>query len=211
MFHSRIVEEVGALLYWTMLAACTVGPGTVVTCARAGAEYGYSLTWALVFASVLAFTLQEGTARLTIVSGKSLGQCLKIKYASGRTIYQTAVICWVVSACVCVGNTLLQANCWAGGLDAVLAIPGTEDLQGGAEVGLRVGTCVAYAVVVLALLWFDKTENLGIFLGIVMLCMVTLFMVVVIKMGIDLERCVSSSPASTCNNSLVCSPSLLTS
>ena len=79
MFHNKIISEVVALLYWTMLAACTVGPGTVVTCARAGAEYGYSLTWALIFASMLAFTLQEGTARLTIVSGKSLGQCLKIK------------------------------------------------------------------------------------------------------------------------------------
>ena len=76
---SRILDEIGSLLYWTMLAACTVGPGTVVTCARAGAEYGYQLTWALIFASILAFTLQEGTARLTIVSGKSLGQCLKIK------------------------------------------------------------------------------------------------------------------------------------
>ena len=117
----------------------------------------------------------------------------------------------VVSACVCVGNTLLQANCWAGGLDAVLAIPGTEDLEGGAEIGLRVGTCVAYAVVVLTLLWFDKTENLGIFLGIVMLCMVTLFMVVVIKMGIDIERCVLSSLTPTCNNSLVCKQRLLIS
>jgi hypothetical protein len=104
------------------------------------------------------------------------------------TIYNTALICWVVSACVCVGNTLLQANCWAGGLDAVLAIPGANELEGAAEVGLRVGTCVAYAVVVLVLLWFDKTEKLGIFLGIVMLAMVTLFLVVVIKMGIDLER-----------------------
>ena len=72
-------KETANLLYWTMLAACTVGPGTVVTCARAGSEYDLSLIWALLFASILAFTLQEGTARLTITSGKSLGQCLKIK------------------------------------------------------------------------------------------------------------------------------------
>ena len=98
-----------------------------------------------------------------------------------------------MSACVCVGNTLLQANCWAGGLDAVLAIPGADELVGGAEVGLRVGTCVAYAVVVLALLWFDATERLGIFLGIVMLGMVSLFLVVVVKMGIDFEKYVPSS------------------
>ena len=70
-------QEVASMMYWTMLAACTVGPGTVVTCARAGAEYDLSLIWALVFASTLAFTLQEGTVRLTITSGFSLGQCLR--------------------------------------------------------------------------------------------------------------------------------------
>ena len=57
---SLIIEEVYSLLYWTMLAACTVGPGTVVTCARAGSEYGLSLIWVLVFATVLAYTLLEG-------------------------------------------------------------------------------------------------------------------------------------------------------
>ena len=99
-----------------------------------------------------------------------------------------ALICWIVSACVCVGNTLLHANCWAGGLDAVLALPGADDLEGGSEIALRVGTCVAYAIVVLALLWFDKTEKLGVFLGIIMMGMVTLFLIVVIKMGISLEK-----------------------
>ena len=49
-------QEVASMMYWTMLAACTVGPGTVVTCARAGAEYDLSLIWALVFASTLAYT-----------------------------------------------------------------------------------------------------------------------------------------------------------
>ena len=48
-----------------------------MTCSRAGSEYGLALTWTLVFGSVLAFTLQEGTARLTIHSGLSLGQCLR--------------------------------------------------------------------------------------------------------------------------------------
>ena len=37
--RSGLCDELLSLLYWTMLAACTVGPGTVVTCARAGAEF----------------------------------------------------------------------------------------------------------------------------------------------------------------------------
>ena len=53
---------------------------------------------------------------------------------------------------------------------------------GVAAVGLRVGTCLAYATVVLTLLWWDKTDKLGIFLGIVMCGMVGLFFVVVVKM-----------------------------
>ena len=28
------IPQVGTLLYWSMLAACSVGPGTVVVCAR---------------------------------------------------------------------------------------------------------------------------------------------------------------------------------
>ena len=58
-FHtSRIVKEILSLLYWSMLAACTVGPGTVVTCARAGAEFQLSLIYVLVFASMMAYILQ---------------------------------------------------------------------------------------------------------------------------------------------------------
>ena len=139
------------MMYWTMLAACTVGPGTVVTCARAGAEYDLSLIWALVFASTLAFTLQEGTARLTIVSGKSLGQCLQHRYRNGAKIYDTAVLCWVIAILVFFGNTLYECNNWAGGIDAVLSLPGLENTD-----LIRIFSCVAYAVVTLALLYWDK-------------------------------------------------------
>ena len=62
------LNEVLSLLFWTMLAAGTVGPGTVVTCARAGAEYQLQLIWPLIFATYMAYTLLEGSARLAILS-----------------------------------------------------------------------------------------------------------------------------------------------
>ena len=188
---SRILDEIGSLLYWTMLAACTVGPGTVVTCARAGAEFGLSLTWALLFASMLAYTLQEGTARLTIASGRSLGQCLRIKYRNtwplnkswgADRLYNTALLGWVVTISVILGNTLYECNNWAGGIDAVLAVPGLYNSN-----AIRIGSCLAYAVVSLALLYWDKVDMLGMFLGLVMMCMVALFLVVVVVMGLDLK------------------------
>ena len=173
------------MLYWTMLAACTVGPGTVVTCSRAGAEFGLQLIWALVVAALIAFTLQEGTARLTIVSGQSLGQCLNAKYQHMTKVYNTAIICWLVAGSVFFGNMLYECNNFAGGVDAVMAMPGASDLSMSGLVGLRIGSCLVYAVIVMALLYWDKTDKLGIMLGILMIGMVTLFLVVVISMGMD--------------------------
>ena len=180
MSETSILKEFISLLYWTMLAACTVGPGTVVTCARAGSEYGLSLIWTLIFATVLAYTLLEGTARLTIVSGMSLGQCLRVKYNNMAKIYNHALICWLVAISVFFGNTMYECNNFAGGISAILAIPGADN-----STALRVSCCVGYAVIVLALLYWDKTDKLGVFLGIVLIGMAVLFLIVVIKMDVD--------------------------
>ena len=61
------ITEIKSLLFWSMLAASTVGPGTVIMCSKAGAEYQLQLLWALSFASVVAFTLQEGAVVRTAV------------------------------------------------------------------------------------------------------------------------------------------------
>ena len=218
---SKLVKEVISMLYWSMLAACTVGPGTVVTCARAGAEFELSLIYVLIFASVLAYTLQEGTARLTINSGLSLGQCLRTKYEHTFKLYNTAMICWVVAVSVSLGNTLYECNNFAGGVDAILSFPGSDkqvsqtfhlsvfnsihfhwfriatclslsvgakDLDETGQTALRIGGCFAYAAIVLALLYKDKTNVLGVFLGIIMMGMVTLFLTVVFIMGFSWEK-----------------------
>ncbi len=61
---------------WSAIAAAFVGPGTVTTCASAGARYGTALSWALLFSLVACYTLQEASARLTARSGLELGGAL---------------------------------------------------------------------------------------------------------------------------------------
>ena len=182
---SHYAKEFGSMLYWTMLAACTVGPGTVVTCSRAGAEFELNLIWALVVAGLIAFTLQEGTARLTIVSGKSLGQCLKHKYEHTKQLYNTAIICWLVASSIFLGNLLFECNNFAGGVDAMMAMPGARAMSPSGWLGLRLGSCAVYTIAAMVLLYWDKTEKLGIMLGMLMMGMVTLFLIVVACMGID--------------------------
>ena len=54
--------------------------------------------------------------------------------------------------------------------------------------GLRIGSCVLYAVLALILLVWDKTDKLGIMLGLLMMGMVSLFLIVVACMGLDLSK-----------------------
>ena len=65
-------------------------------------------------------------------------------------------------------------------MSAIYSLPGAEN-----TVGLRVGCCFAYGVVVLGILFLDKVDSLGIGLGLVMITMVILFLIVVIKLGLD--------------------------
>ena len=54
--------------------------------------------------------------------------------------------------------------------------------------GLRIGSCVLYAVLALVLLVWDKTDKLGIMLGLLMMGMVSLFLIVVACMGLDWSK-----------------------
>jgi Mn2+/Fe2+ NRAMP family transporter len=65
-----------SLLFWSIIAAAFIGPGTVTTAARAGHGYGLGLLWALVFSIIATIVLQEAAARLTLGAGKPLGEII---------------------------------------------------------------------------------------------------------------------------------------
>ena len=60
-----------------LIAAAFIGPGTVTACTLAGANYGYALLWALLFATLATIVLQEMSARLGLITQKGLGENLK--------------------------------------------------------------------------------------------------------------------------------------
>jgi Mn2+/Fe2+ NRAMP family transporter len=73
-----------SVLLWSVLSAAFIGPGTVTTCSQAGATYHLHLLWALTFSTLAAILLQETAARMTIASGKNLGQIIALKYGGTR-------------------------------------------------------------------------------------------------------------------------------
>ncbi len=71
-----------SVLIWSVISAAFIGPGTVTTCAKSGAQFGYTLIWALSFSTIATILLQELVARIHMATGKSIGQIIALKYQS---------------------------------------------------------------------------------------------------------------------------------
>ena len=84
-----------------LVAAAFIGPGTVTACTLAGANFGYALIWALVFATIATMVLQDMAARLGIASGKGLGEAL---IAPGTPIVLKWLSVALVMAALALGN-----------------------------------------------------------------------------------------------------------
>jgi len=99
-----------------LVTAAFIGPGTVITASRAGADFGHALLWALVFSVFATIILQEMTARLGVVTGRGLGENLRHNLRS--PIARVIGVILVTSAIV-IGNAAYQGGNISG---AVLAI-----------------------------------------------------------------------------------------
>jgi Mn2+/Fe2+ NRAMP family transporter len=77
------VQRLLNVLFWSVIAAAFIGPGTVTTAAASGARFGLSLLWALAFSTVACLVLQEASARVTVVSGSSLAEAIRLRFRSG--------------------------------------------------------------------------------------------------------------------------------
>ena len=69
-----------SVLFWSVISAAFIGPGTVTTCAAAGAGYGTALVWALLFSTVACIVLQEAATRVAVATGKDLGAALSERF-----------------------------------------------------------------------------------------------------------------------------------
>ncbi len=95
-----------------LVAAAFIGPGTVTACTLAGANFGYALIWALVFATFATMISQDMAARLGIAGGMGLGDAL---VAPGTP----AILKWLsvvlVLAALALGNAAYEAGNLSGG------------------------------------------------------------------------------------------------
>ncbi|MEM6513834.1 MAG: Nramp family divalent metal transporter [Pseudomonadota bacterium] len=107
-----------------LVAAAFIGPGTVTTSTLAGANYGYTLIWALVFATLATVILQDMSSRLGTVAQRGLGSAI-------RDTLQASVWRWPVYATVLVaiflGNCAYEAGNIAGATAGIITLTGVSD------------------------------------------------------------------------------------
>ena len=106
-----------------VVAAAFIGPGTITTASVAGAQFGFSLLWAIVFAVVATLVLQEMSARLGLISGQGLAEAL-------RSTFKQPVLGGAATALVIVaigfGNAAYEAGNILGaamGLEVLSGLP----------------------------------------------------------------------------------------
>ena len=104
-----------------LVAAAFIGPGTVTACTLAGANFGFALVWALVFATIATIILQEMTVRLGILGGAGLGEAL---VAPGTPIVLKWGAILLVLAALALGNAAYEAGNITGGALGLRAILG---------------------------------------------------------------------------------------
>jgi Mn2+/Fe2+ NRAMP family transporter len=77
--NSKLKNSISSILFWSVISAAFIGPGTVTTAASSGSAYGISLTWVLVISTIACIVLQINVTKLTIHTGKTIGELL-LKY-----------------------------------------------------------------------------------------------------------------------------------
>lgn len=147
----------GSVLFWSVISAAFIGPGSVTACAIAGSQYALQLLWVLTFATLGTVWLQEAAARITIATGQDLGQVIVQTYTGRRG----RLIAWALFGAIFLGCAAYQAGNILG------AVSGLALLTGLPVPTLTVGVGLICAI----LLWIGSTQNLANFLGLVVFSM----------------------------------------
>lgn len=145
-----------------------VGPGTITTCTKAGAGFGFALLWAVLFAIVATILLQEMSARLGIITQKGLGEAILNMF---KTKFAKILGGIFVGGSVILGCAAYNAGDLTGAALGMATITGFE---------LKTLTPIM-GIFVLCLLWIGSFELIKkIFMGLVIIMAVIFILTAII-------------------------------
>ena len=144
---SKVIEKLKNVGPGALVAAGFVGPGTVTTCTVSGASVGYTMLWALVFATVATIIFQEMAARVGIASQKGLGENIRDRIPN--PVLKGLAIAIVIIA-IFIGNVAYETGNITGGILGIQAV----------APGIPMGAIVVVVGVLAAIVMFIGHYNL---------------------------------------------------
>lgn len=132
-----------------MVSAAFIGPGTVTACTLAGANFGFALVWALVFATVTTIILQSFAVRIALVTRLGLAEAMM--RTMGSPVLRAAAAILLIAALV-LGNAAYEAGNMSG------AALGLEAMGGGSLPFGNAPVIAAIALLAGAMLLFSKPK-----------------------------------------------------
>lgn len=168
------------ILFWSVLSAAFIGPGTITTAAKAGANYQFDLLWALVFSTIACLVLQEAAARLSIVSHKSLGTAIAETF--GNTPSGWMVFLLIIGAII-IGSAAYQTGNLLGSAQGILLLGTFKSWQIILSIGLFAGIA----------LMFPSLQFLARTLGLLVVLMGFAFITTAILIKPDIASILSGS------------------
>ena len=106
-----------------LVAAAFIGPGTVVTASRAGAGYGMTLLWAVLFSVIATAVLQNMAARVGLASRRGLAEAIRDSLAN--PVIRVAAL-GLIAFTILIGNAAFQTGNLLGaslGLSLLTGLP----------------------------------------------------------------------------------------
>lgn len=105
----------------TLVTAAFIGPGTLTVCTISGANFGYTLLWVLLFATISTIILQEMAARLGLITQQGLGEAIRSQIQ--QPILKAISIALVFTAII-VGNAAYEAGNISGAVLGISSVAG---------------------------------------------------------------------------------------
>nr|WP_321412759.1 Nramp family divalent metal transporter [uncultured Allomuricauda sp.] len=140
-----------------LVAAAFVGPGTITMCTLAGAQFGYTLIWALSVSIMATMVLQAMAGRIGLVTQSGLVDVVRTELS---TPWVKNLVIVIVLGAILIGNAAYEAGNIGG------ATLGLEQLV--PQQQLRPFLPVIIGGIIFLLLWFSSYKILErIFVGLV--------------------------------------------
>lgn len=168
------------ILFWSVISAAFIGPGTVTTAASAGAGFGYALIWALIFSTAACFVLQEASARITAVSGLNLGEAMRSEYGSSKT---GKGVIWLALISILSGCAAFEAGNILGAVAGISLVNGSVPVP---AIVLAIGILAAI------LLWKGTVRQIAKLLGVIVAVMGVCFLITAFLLPHDLSNLFSN-------------------